>query len=439
LNHPLPRPIVERTMPRCSKALLVSALVAATVAGSAADPATARPGPPISAEARTTVPIRPREVAAAFWRRSYRPGDSARLRVWARARSLTFQVFACGPGRSWRTYYRSAVTRPWTRRWNFSGEPRPVRVRIRGWPSGLYFVRIETRDGRVGRAPLVVRPRRLGTARIAVVFPTNTWQAYNFRDMDRDGVADTWYADRSRHVVNLARPFVASGLPRGFRHNTLRFVRWMHRHGKTADFYADDDFLRFRSGRWLARRYALIVFQGHEEYVSPTQYNLTTAYRNRGGNLAFLSANNFFYRVTYSGNRMYGRTRWRDLGRPEAALVGVQYIGWHEEIYDREPYVVRGARTAPWLFRGTGLRNGERFGRFGIEIDARAPSSPSRTLLLARARNIFGPGKSAEMTYYRTARGAKVFAAGVLNFAHQARRPVINTMIANIFAKLEVR
>jgi hypothetical protein len=271
------------------------------------------------------------------------------------------------------------------------------------------------------------------------VFPTNTWQAYNFRDMDGDGVADTWYADRSIRRVNLARPYLRPGLPRNFRRNTLPFIRWIHRHEKRADYYADDDFARFRSGRWLALRYRLLVFPGHEEYVTPTQHDLVTSYRNHGGNLAFLSANNFFYRVTRTGSQLNGRTRWRDLGRPEAALVGVQYVAWHEGVFDKEPYVVRGAAAAPWLFRGTGLRNGDRFGRFGIEIDARARSSPSRTVLLASAPDIFGPGKSAEMTYYRTRRGANVFAAGVLNFANYAGRSPVDAMIGNIFARLEVR
>jgi hypothetical protein len=316
-------------------------------------------------------------------------------------------------------------------------------IRVGSWPSGLYFVRLTARDGRVGYAPFVVRPRRLGSARIAVIFPTNTWQAYNLRDMDRDGVGDTWYADRSIHVVDLARPYLRPGMPRRFRYYDLPFIRWLYRHGKTVDFYADDDFARFPSGAWLARHYTLLVFPGHEEYVTPTEYGLTTSYRNRGGNLAFLSANSFYYRVTRAGNLMYGRhergARWRDLGRPEAALVGVQYVDWYGGIHDQEPYVVTGARTAAWLYVGTGLRNGDRFGRFGIEVDARAPSSPRRTLLLAQAKDIFGPGKSAEMTYYATGGGAKVFAAGVLNFASRASGATVDTLLENVFTTLEVR
>jgi hypothetical protein len=42
------------------------------------------------------------------------------------------------------------------------------------------------------------------------------------------------------------------------------------------------------------------------------------------------------------------------------------------------------------------------------------------------------------MTFYRRG-GAKVFAAGVLNFAKRAGTRIGDTMIADIFAKLEVR
>src|SRR5215217_7668203 len=47
-----------------------------------------------------------------------------------------------------------------------------------------------------------------------------------------------------------------------------------------------------------------------------------------------------------------------DLGRPEAALVGVQYFTWNQGKFDARPYTVTGAQLAPWLFTGTGLANG---------------------------------------------------------------------------------
>jgi hypothetical protein len=99
--------------------------------------------------------------------------------------------------------------------------------------------------------------------------------------------------------------------------------------------------------------------------------------------------------------------------------------------------VVKGARAAPWLFAGTGLRNGDRFGRFGVEVDARGPASPRGIVLLAQAKDIFGPGRSAEMAYYSTPGGARVFAAGALDFGTAARTPIVDRLLVNLFRRLE--
>ena len=66
-----------------------------------------------------------------------------------------------------------------------TGTPRRLRIRVGDWESGLYFAEVRGRAGRIGYAPLVVRPPVLGGHRVAVVMPTNTWQAYNRRDADR--------------------------------------------------------------------------------------------------------------------------------------------------------------------------------------------------------------------------------------------------------------
>ena len=73
---------------------------------------------------------------------------------------------------------------------------------------------------------------------------------------------------------------------------------------------------------------------------------------------------------------------------------------------------MRRTEAEPWLFAGTGLRDRMTFGNGGIEIDKTAPTSPKGVHVLAEIPNLFGPGFTAQMTYYETARGAKVFAAG---------------------------
>jgi hypothetical protein len=142
---------------------------------------------------------------------------------------------------------------------------------------------------------------------VLVVLPTNTWQAYHFRDVDGDGTGDTWYATVNVHVVGLARPFLQRGVPPHFRSYDRGFIRWLARAGKRADFFADDDLGEVRSGDQLAQWYDLVIFPGHEEYVTLHVLDVIRRFRDVGGNLAFLSANSFWYRVEVRGDRMWAR------------------------------------------------------------------------------------------------------------------------------------
>ena len=200
-------------------------------------------------------------------------------------------------------------------------------MRLGDWPNGIYFARLTTPDGRSYYAPLVVRPQQWGVNRVAVVVHTNTWQAYNFQDVDGDGWGDTWYASDDIHQVDLARPFIGLGAPPRWRKYDLPFLRWLYRSGKQVDFLTDDDLERFSSPAKLAQLYDLIVFPGYDEYVTRHAYRLVIGYRNRGGNLIFLSATNFLWRVDRHGGRIRRVAEWRALGRPEARLVGVEYEG----------------------------------------------------------------------------------------------------------------
>ena len=59
-------------------------------------------------------------------------------------------------------------------------------------------------------------------------------------------------------------------------------------------------------------------------------------------------------------------------------------------------------------------------GGFGIEIDATAPSSPPDTRLLAEIPDLYGAGFTAQMTYYETSRGEKVFVAAAFTIGGAA-------------------
>jgi len=372
-------------------------------------------------------------VKVAFRARSYVAGDVASLRVTTRARGrATLQLFHAGPGRRLRRLRTFAAAVGPARRLRLRASTQRINVRVGAWPSGLYFALVKKgRDW--AAAPFVLRASGRHMTRVAVILPTNTMAAYNLRDSDRDGHGDTWYSDPKVRTVNLRHSFLKGALPQW----PGPFVRWFARSGYSADFLSDEDLDRVATGGRLASRYNLIVFAGHEEYVTRHVFRIIRRYRDLGGNLAFLSANNFYARVAISGSRMRCLGRFRTLGSPEAALIGVQYVDWWRRRYRSRPFVVRSTAAAPWLFRGTGLRVGDRFGhRYGIEIDARAHSSPRGTRVISELPSIFGPGKTAQMTYYRTRAGAKVFAAGAMNFeAPQSR--ATKRMLRNLWAYLQ--
>src|SRR6266536_3609314 len=133
-------------------------------------------------------PARP-GIAAAFGRESYGPNSLGSLKLFGGGRSLSIQIFHAGVERG-HTRRRDVMNGVPVSKRTRLGSRKPgthVGVRIGAWPSGLYFAKLSAPSGRVGYAPFVVRPRRVGVHRIAVVLPTQTWQAYNFRDDDDDG------------------------------------------------------------------------------------------------------------------------------------------------------------------------------------------------------------------------------------------------------------
>jgi hypothetical protein len=198
----------------------------------------------------------PGTIRAAFAARSYAPGESAALRVLGESKPFSLQVFRVGLERERPRRDDVLVGTPVSGRRTViprRGGTTRVEVEIGSWPSGFYSARLSRSTGQLGFAPFVLRPERLGSSRVLVVLPTHTWQAYNFRDVDGNGVGDTWYASQDVHVVDLSRPYLRRGVPPHFRGYDRGFIRWVAQTGKRADFVADDDLDAGRTGEFLAR------------------------------------------------------------------------------------------------------------------------------------------------------------------------------------------
>ena len=388
----------------------------------------------------TSPVVRVLGVEASFDKRSYAPGEPVGLTVHADCERLTLQFLACGTESEYTDRVDEMrghpVGPPLTYGWKRKrSKPWTIALTAPAWQSGVYAAKLTTEDGRMGFAPLIVRPSALGAARQAVIMPTNTWQAYNFHDGDGDGWGDTWYAGGSP-PVRLTRPYRARGTPPWFRRSDVPFLKFVRQTGKTPDFLADDDLEAFPSGDELRRLYDLVVFPGHSEYMTQRTYDVVQRFRDLGGRMIFLSANNFFWRVEKRGDLMYRQKLWREHGRPESALMGVQYRA-NDDGSRQGVYTILDTAAAPWLFEGTGLQNGstlgDMVGGYGIEIDMVTPYSPPGTRTLARIPDLFGPGLHGEMTYYETAAGARVFSAGSLDFGGSITFQPVWRMLENLW------
>jgi hypothetical protein len=373
-------------------------------------------------------------VPATFLHDSYRPGEVARFVLWKREGPFTVQFFRVDAlAKGWRRTRMEGT--PVSKVYSFRGiRPHvPLSLRIGNWPSGLYYLELDS-AGLTGYATFVVRPPRLGGHRVLVVMPTFTWQAYNFRDDNHDGRGDTWYAGSDINYVRLDRPFLARGVPPHFTQYDLPFLQWLEKTGKQADFISDADLATVHGAMTLHRAYALIVFPGHHEYVTTHEYAVVTGYRNLGGHLMFLSGNDFFWQIRWTGDVITRRYRWRHLRLPESALIGVQFFR-NDGGAKKAPWRVVDVKDWPWLWRGANVHIGTRFGFAGIEIDHLTKFSPKGTRVVADIPNLMGRGVTAQMSYYERPSGAKVFAAGAFTLGG-AHDPVECRLLENLWDHL---
>jgi hypothetical protein len=377
--------------------------------------------------------VRRPTIAAAFGAEGYRAGAVAKLLLFDRAHDVDLQLFRVGDARGMLHEAGSMRGDPVgpVRRLTTVVPRQTVWIPTgKNWPSGVYFARLTAPRGRIGYAPFVLAPRRLGLANIAVVIPTQTWQAYNFRDDDGNGTQDTWYAGGTDDA-RLIRPFENRGVPPHYRYYDEPFLRWIAHNHYAVDVISDRD-LNAASGEQLAQAYDLLIFEGHHEYVTQHEYDAVTRFRDLGGNLMFLSANTFFWKITIDDGVMTRRYQWRVLDRPEAALVGAEYWGWDSRAHGGSPWIVRSTKATRWIFSGTGLKPGSPFSFGGIEADHTAGASPRNVEVVAEIPNAFAEGRTAQMTYYRAPSGAQVFAAGAFSLACSVWQPPVRIVMANL-------
>ncbi|HXP18632.1 MAG TPA: N,N-dimethylformamidase beta subunit family domain-containing protein [Streptosporangiaceae bacterium] len=347
------------------------------------------------------------------------------------------------------------------------------------WRSSLYLAVFEPGpeqgdpvSAEDNEAYFVVRPAGLDRAPVLLSVPFATWQAYNRAGVPGEGLY--WTEDpRRASRVSFDRP--GGGPPPERWEQPM--MRWLRRQHIAVDYCSNLD-LHADPGLLDACR--LLLVAGHDEYWTWEMRDAVESFTRRGGNLAIFGANTCWWqmRLEDGGRTMIcyrdaladpasadGRperttVEWSSapVCRPENAMTGLSYrLGagcWTPSMdpMHHEEYTVRFADH--WVFEGTGLADGDRFGRgcLGYETDAAdlddadgAPrvtgrdGTPGSFTVLATAdlRHWagYGQGGAATMGVFTSGNGT-VFNAGTVNWGAALAEPVVARITRNVVSRL---
>ena len=293
------------------------------------------------------------------------------------------------------------------------GWPAALEIPVGDGGSGYYAVTLTAGDERAD-AFFVVRPDPADPAPILLVLSTTTWHAYN------DWGGPSLYTGGTH--VSFERPFAKGFLVKpepigrmmepepdreamGFREwarplglsdwcggagwftYERTFTRWAERHGFRLDVAISQDLEQHPE---ILQGPRLFVCAGHDEYWSWGMRDAFDAFVDGGGNAAVLSGNTSFWQVRFDPGHT-GMTGykyrveedpvlgtaderllsgcWSDrrVGRPETSSIGLTFSRGGYSRYGLGAAESSGAYTVHrpehWVFEGTGLGNGDAFGR----------------------------------------------------------------------------
>lgn len=300
--------------------------------------------------------------------------------------------------------------------------------------SGEYLAEIVLAGGpgesRSVRVPFVVRPAP-GAARSAIlkVAESSTQVAYN----NWGGRSSYTYNSTPAPAVKLSYDRPQAPDPRlhttGPGYTNHAMVRWLERQGYPIDYVSDIDVARDPA---VLLQHRNVIVEGHQEYWdSATRDGFDTAVA-RGTNVMFVGANIGYWQIRYEDDyRTFAiykyepdpwpvsrerTTLFRNLGRAECKLIGVQYGGHDTTNYTLRGYAFDAASLGdPWL-AGTGFTAGDSVpGVVGYEWDTIVPGCSVGTA--TRFFSYDGTARSepgADLVRSVAPSGARIFAAGTL-------------------------
>jgi hypothetical protein len=276
-------------------------------------------------------------------------------------------------------------------------------------------------------------------------FPAGNGQHYSLYDYNSTN-------HQRAYKVSFDRPFAAATIDPYENNNPLLYehhlIRWLESQGYDVSYATDVD---MHTSPTLPLQHRVVMVAGHDEYWSLQVRNTLEQARDSGVHLAFMSANIGYWRVRFEPSPITGVANrimvcykdpavgdpvaptylWRgpENNRPENALLGIMYVGDDSDIYTGGyDYIVTNSNDPSYA--NTGFVNGSSVSRLvGYEWDAIVNNGSSPAGIITLSQSITNattvapnlpPGTNASIsnaTRYTASSGAKVFAAGSVQFS----------------------
>lgn len=230
----------------------------------------------------------------------------------------------------------------------------------------------------------------------------------------------------------------------------IHLVAWLEKMGYNVSYTTDVDLDAMKKSD--LQNYKGILFGGHSEYWTRKMYENVESARDAGVNLAFFGANAAHWQVRLENsskgkaarsvacykdtletnidpntNAALKTKKWRDLGKAEQTLVGVQHpiAGWYLPNINQPPLVVK--NSSSWVYDNTNLTDDSQIAHLvGYEIDNLDPAYPAPKLLTPTSQTILaespfvntaGSPYMQQSSIYQAPSGAWVFGAGTMSWS----------------------
>ena len=313
------------------------------------------------------------------------------------------------------------------------------------WTSGYYIAKLILTSGPSAQAasnvPFIVRAAPGVSSAILVQAGVNTWQAYNswggkslYAFNSSSSLVPSSQTNAASQVSFNRPPLATAQDPMQYDYNLIRFLE---KNGYDVSYQADTDTDQNPSS---LLPHQLDIVAGHDEYWTKAMRDAWDAAQSSGVNMAILGANDGYWQARYADptdrtlveyrtaaidpgtDPTQKTTQFRNLSpaRPECLLEGEQYQSLNHNLANPQYSVASGALTNPW-FAGTGFTPTTVVnGVVGPEWDAAGqPGCPTvQKLFTWTGIDTYGHPAEADATLYTAPSGARVFAAGTLDFSH---------------------